>query len=197
MESGQALVEFAFIVPLLVLTLAGIVYIGTMVVTQQTLATSARHVARTAAIDSTGKTLKAGKFTEAGAGVMDAALRDSASGSKGITRRKVSWGTIDSLDRGSGRLESIGQNAAALTRTGSIQIAGKSYKVGIGVYYHGVTLQDDYRGLAGLGTFIGAAAPKITATSVMPQELPPRGPKNTGILDMNTWIQNILNEPVK
>ena len=203
-ESGQSLVEFALVATFLLLPLlGGIVFIGAMVVKQEQLAIAARHVARTAALESTRAALAEAKGTAAPAtaAVRDRAMREADVAAKA---EKVNWSGIGSMVGAPGKLRAIDNHTAALEHKQQFSVTdatggnAKRYTFGIGVLYHGVTASHSYTEFAPLGRFSNLLTPTVSATSVMPSELMPRGDtrrKVQGILDMNDWITGIVNEP--
>jgi TadE-like protein len=204
-EDGQALVEFALMASLLLLPiLGGIVYVGTMVIVQENLAVTARHVARSAAMDSQNRAFgSAGKAAPSTATAREAALSSSAAGSRGSSLRGVNWNAIESEARGPGDLKAVDNYTAQLEWTESITVKAldessspaSTYKMGIGVLYHGATIERSYSELAPIGRLAKVFTPSVSATSVMPTELTPRGQGRVrGLLDMNSWITGVVNE---
>lgn len=198
-EAGQALVEFALIAPVLVLVLAGVAYCGGLVIQQQGLAVAARHVARTAALDATLEGLRRGQ----GQGSTEASRRKALSASlgaaQGVSTRSVRWGHLGT--RGPGRLRELGGYDAALVAQSSLEAGGKSYKMGLGVLYTGVSVSKDLsRDLSPVGrlaSLLGGgltnlAGGQLSASSVMPMELPPKNRGGVGVLDLNPWIAGIV-----
>jgi hypothetical protein len=206
-ESGQALIEFALVVPLLLLILGGVVYCGIMVVYQEKLAIAGRHVARKMAIDSTQRGMTKGSAGPASATIRDQAMREAGVNGREIRASGVNWSALG-RETGSrpGSIKKINGNTAVFqaTRKGVSlkdlggRTTGKPATMGIGVVLHGVTLTRDMKDLAGVGNLARINVPGISATSVMPAELPPRGERGVpGVLDMNPWIRDIVNEKYK
>lgn len=204
-RKGQALVEFALVVPLLLIILGGVVYCGLMVVEQERLAMASRHVARKMALNATERGLKSGKGGKALSSARDEAFRQTGEKSSNVRVKGINWGGLASETGNSpGRLSKIDTHTGMLMATQRVTLqdlggrGGKPTTMGIGVVYHGVTLNRDLKDLAGLGQMARIGVPGVSATSVMPSELPPRGEKGVkGVLDMNAWIKDIVNEKYK
>lgn len=197
-ESGQALVEFALMAPLLVLMLCGVVYCGGLVAAQQNLAIGARAAARAMAIDATRAYLKnpaAGGRANKGVGqqALDAALPG-----RGATLAGVTFSALGAGTQGSG-------HAGSWTKTGRIAIPGLGQKAcGVGVALYGATARRDLaRDLSPIGRLSARLtpggglsnmlAPSLSASSVMPAELPLRGGGTVkGVLDLNPWISAVV-----
>lgn len=205
-EAGQSLVEFTLVASLLLLPiLGGIVYIGAMVIMQENLAVTARHVARKAAFDSQARAYGNGaKSGPASATSRTSALNESATGSKDISLKGVNWVALAAEARGPGSLTPIDSYTAQLAWTAPITVRAlddgnarpTSYQMGLGVLYHGATVERTYTDLAPIGRLANLITPAVSATSVMPTELTPRGEKRVkGVLELNSWITGIVNEP--
>lgn len=207
-EDGQSLVEAALLSMVVLLPLiGGIVYFGGMVITQENLAVSARHVARRAALESLDQALgkKGGIMKPASATVRDQALGETAYGRAGVDLQGVNWVAI--AGSGPGRLRRIDNHTAQLELTATIQAKtldedarhATTHQAGVGVVYHGVTVNKSYSEFAPLGrlALIRDLTPSVSATSVMPSELAPVGDGASGvkgILNLNSWITDIVNE---
>lgn len=203
-EAGQALAEFALVLPMLVLMLCGVVYCGGLVASQQNLAVGARAAARAMAIEATRQGLKnpVGQGGVANKGVGSQALEAALPG-RGATLAGVSWGAIGA--RGSG-------HAGSWSKTGSVMLSNElgSAKCGIGVAFYGATVKRDLsRDLSPIGRLAARMTPggglsnmltpSLSASSVMPAELPIRGNANTvpGVLDLNPWIAKVVKRPFR
>lgn len=206
-ESGQALVEFALVVPLLLLILGGVIYCGIMVVYQEKLAVASRHVARKMALDSVERGLSRGKAGPGSATVRDQAMKEAGVNGKEFRASGVNWSAIG-RETGSrpGSVRKINANTGVFqaTRKGVAlkdlggRTGGKPATFGIGVVFHGVTITRDMKDLQGIGNLAKIGVPGISATSIMPAELPPKGERGVpGVLDMNPWISDIVNEKYK
>jgi Flp pilus assembly protein TadG len=204
-ERGQALVEFALVLPMLVLLLLGVVFCGGLVLSQQSLAVSARHVARTVALEATRKGLEdpRGRGGQADEAVARRALAQVAPGAKAALGG-VSWGAIGASGRGM---------TGALVKQGTISLgpALGNARCGVGVALYGVTVKRDLsrdmapvgRAAAGLtpgGGLTNMLAPSLSATAVMPAELPIRGRGGGGVpglLELNPWIGKVVQRPYR
>lgn len=199
------MIEFALMAPILLLVLGGIVYAGAMIVQQERLAIVARHVARHQAIESTEKGLKSpGGLAPAPATVRNAALAQSPIDRRGVALKGVNWSGLKRMAGGPGQLKRVNDYVAVYKvqttiNTGpDLQGRTRSGKAGIGVVFHGVTVHKDMKDLQPIGRLASIITPGVSATSVMPQELPPKGKGGIeGVLELNQWITDIVNEPVK
>lgn len=204
-EDGQALVEFALVASLLLLPiLGGIVYVGAMVIMQEKLAISARHVARSAAMDAQKTAFSTtGKLGSASMTARQSALTGSSVGSQGAGLKGVNWNALGSESRGPGKLKQIDNYTAQLEWSAPITVRAldetakaSTHQMGIGVLYHGATIERRYDEMAPIGRLAKLFTPSVSATSVMPTELTPRGQGRVqGLLDMNSWITGVVNEP--
>lgn len=201
-EEGQALVEFALILPMLIMMLAAIVYLCGLVVAQQTMAVGARHAARAMALDATAQGLKNGKGhggvaqPSIGTSAMKASLPNGS-----VRMTGVNWG-------GFGKV-SGGAYAATFKKTEGIAIGGEQATMGIGVALYGATVTRDLRDsltpTGRLAADMGSPGlarrllPSLSATSVMAAELPIRGTKSgaQGVLDLNNWITKVVSRRPK
>jgi hypothetical protein len=202
---GQALVEFAFILPMLVLMLAAIVYLCGLVVAQQSMAVAARSAARSMALDATAQGLRnaAGRGGVARPAVGTAAMQASLPGAA-VRMAGVTWASLGPI-RG-------GPYAASFLKTNSrISLGSGEYgQAAIGCALYGATVTRDLRSnLTPIGQLAATMSPReglarrllpsLSATSVMAAELPIRGTMSgaQGILDSNTWITKIVSRPPK
>ena len=198
-EDGQALAEFALLLPLLIILMAGITYAGGLLAANQNLAIAARHAARRMAIDATQAGLKnsLGQGGVAKATVGREAL-DEAWPRGGLVLAGVKWGAIG--------VEGTGY-AAAYTKTGRVQLPAPfgSMKCGVGVALYGATAVKSLRSdLSPMGKIVKDFAPggglanlmlpSLSAASVMPAELPIHGKGGgaPGVLELNPWISKVV-----
>jgi hypothetical protein len=204
-EGGQALVEFALVLPMLVLLLLGVVYCGGLVLAQQSLAVSARHVARTVALEATRQGLEdaRGRGGQPDEAVARRALAQVAPRG-GASLAGVSWGALGASGRGM---------AGALVKRGTLPLGPSlgNARCGIGVALYGATVKRDLsRDLSPLGRvaarltpgggLANMLAPSLSATAVMPGELPIRGRAAggvPGVLDLNPWIGKVVQRPYR
>lgn len=179
-ESGQSMIEFALIAPLLVLLLAGVVYLGGLVTIQEKLAVDARHVARRAALHSQEKALgdARGKRPASIQNVRSQALGEAAAGSRGRSLAPPGWGGLGVKSHGD-----------AYTAIYQARAPNGAYQMGIGVVFHGATVNKDLKDLAPLGRFAGVLVPRVGATAVTATELSPEE-----LLALNPWIRKIVQE---
>lgn len=204
-EDGQALAEFALMLPALVLLLVGVVFCGGLVTAQQGLAVSARHVARTVALEATRKGLQdlRGRGGQADEAVARRALAE-CSPRGGASVAGVSWGSLGASGRGM---------AGAWVKQGTLALgpALGNARCGIGVALYGVTVKRDLSQdlspigriaarLAPGGGLSNLLAPSLTSSAVMPAELPIRGRLGggvPGVLDLNPWIAKVVSRPYR
>ena len=203
-EEGQALVEFALVLPMLLLMLCGVVYCGGLVASQQGLAIGARAAARAMALDGTRRALKnpAGQGGVANKGVGSAALEAALPG-RGASLAGVSWSAIGAKGAG---------HTGSWSKTGSVMLGGDlgSARCGVGVAFYGATAKRDLsRDLSPIGRLAARMtpggglsnmlSPSLSASSVMPAELPIRGNTTTqpGVLDLNPWIGKVVKRPFR
>ena len=198
------MVEFALVIPLLLMILGGVVYCGMMVVEQERLAMASRHVARKMALSAIERGIKTGKSGRATATVRDEAFRQTGEKSSNTNVKGINWNGLSSETGGPGRLRKVDAHTGVLVATQRVSPkdlsgrGGKAGTMGVGVVYHGVTLNRDLKDLAGLGQLAKISVPGVSATSVMPAELPPKGERGVqGVLDMNGWIKDIVQERYK
>lgn len=191
-QEGQALVEFAFILPLLVIMLGGIVFCGSVVIQQERMAIVARAAARRLAIDGTQKSIMQGTPQS---GSVQTAVSEAAGGNSGLHGTGLNWAGVT---LGSGH--PINTEMAYYARTGSITVGGKSYPCGVGCLLYGVKVEknlgSDLSPFARLVDAFGgklASITTISAVGVMPGDMPPSG--NGGVLGINPWISRIVNMP--
>ncbi|MEB3197245.1 MAG: TadE/TadG family type IV pilus assembly protein [Candidatus Sericytochromatia bacterium] len=203
-ERGQALVEFALVLPMLVLLLLGVVYCGGLVLVQQSTAMAARHAARTVALDATLKGLKDGR----GKGLQP---------DEQLARKAVSEAMPRSTVRVTGvawsRLGASGRGMAGVyAKTGTLSLgAGLGQaRCGVGVALYGATVTRDLsRDMTPLGRLAARMlpggglsnllTPALSASALMPAELPIRGrdAQTPGLLDLNPWIAKVVSRPYK
>lgn len=184
-EQGQALVEFALVAPVLILVLLGLAYCGVLVLKQQELAIQARAASRQVALDAVKAMLsdpQGRQRTVSGANFLKAAGNPA-----GMQARAGSF-------KGGALSGKRGDFMRTVTQTTSISIGGKKYTAGIGAVVYGVTLEQpvDVR-------FLSTVIPSIGASAATATELPLRGTgaQNPGIMELNPWIREIVNEPYR
>lgn len=209
-ERGQAMIEFALMLPMLIMILGGAAYFGFATTAQQRLAMGARHAARMVSIESTNGATSpqagsakgqsdnkyVGKLS--GGRFLDLAKEMLPEFGSRLSVRPPTW------DR---RVKSLGSGYAALyTRS-----PGKSGFV-VGCLFYGCTLSYELTELNWLATLMGAGfwqgggdagmnnkGLRISATCVMPGELPLRGQAGTtkfGIFDLNAALLQQAAEPI-
>lgn len=203
-QDGQALVEFALVLPMLLLMLCGVVYCGGLVASQQGLAIGARAAARAMAIDATRRGLKnpRGQGGVANKAVGAAALEAALPG-RGASLAGVNWGAIGAKGAG---------HVGHWKKTGSVTLPGDlgSASCGVGVAFYGATVKRDLsKDLSPIGRLAARMTPggglsnmltpSLSTSSVMPAELPIRGTAATapGVLDLNPWITKVVKRPFR
>ncbi|MEB3284977.1 MAG: TadE/TadG family type IV pilus assembly protein [Candidatus Sericytochromatia bacterium] len=203
-EDGQALVEFVLILPLLILLLLGVTYCGGLVTSLQNTAIAARHVARSVALDATLQGLKdpRGRGGKADETVGRRALAESLPVGA-VSVAGINWGRAGTAGRGM---------AGALLKKGTVSlgpVAGQA-SCGIGVALYGATVKRDLtRDLTPLGRLVSRLVPgggvgnlllpTLSASAIMPAELPIRGRGGpvVGVLDLNPWISKVVTRSYK
>lgn len=193
-ESGQAMVEFALILPVLVAVLGGVLFVGFLLLRYQQLAIAARDAARTVAIAHDDSGVSGGSQQVAGAGEYSAALPPGID-HRGIVVSGVNWGGI-----GRGNLRPLGPYTAIFEAQHTIGIEDDAHQhhetlnAGVGVVFYGVSLSDHLHGLLGYAELAHMRVPRVAATAVMPAVAAPYGGSVPGVLSMNQWITHIVDE---
>jgi hypothetical protein len=185
-ESGQAMVEFALMVPLLVILLVGVVGVGVALIQAQQLSVAARHVARQTALGMVEQSLKKGGAASSVQVLASRSLAQSGARESGARMVGVRWQSLG----GGGGFRAIDGHRAALVinKPGGISVGrGARRGAGIGVLYVGVGLEREQAG--------GTRLLNIGASAVMPLELPLTGTREMpGVMDANPWIRAIVND---
>lgn len=191
-EEGQALAEFGLLAPFLLLALGGVIYFGTLVVTQEHLAMVARHAVRSAALDATYESLARGTDGRAKSSVIARAV-SQADDTKTLSVGAAAWPNVAGLKR-------LDNHTASFVRTKRVRLGNHSYDMGVGCLLYGATIKKDMsKDLSPIARLINAFGGRLAnitsagASAVMPGDLPPRGSKDGSVLGVNNWITGIVN----
>ncbi|HEY9723751.1 MAG TPA: TadE family protein [Oscillatoriaceae cyanobacterium] len=194
-ESGQAMIEFALILPVLVAVLGGIMTVGFLMLRYQQLAIAARAAARTVAIAHDAQGVSTGMQQVAGAGEYTSAVPPGID-RHGIQVSGVNWGRVG----GRGHVRSLGPYTAIFEAQHTISVEDDAHQhreslgAGVGVVLYGVSLGDRMHGLLGFAQLAHMRVPTLAATAVMPAVAAPYGAGVPGVLSMNQWITHIVDE---
>ncbi|MEB3298575.1 MAG: TadE/TadG family type IV pilus assembly protein [Candidatus Sericytochromatia bacterium] len=207
---GQALVEMAIVLPVGVLLLLVVGYLGKGLLERQQVVMAARHAARTAAHQAMAGS--AAKIT--GAGVLQSAT--GMAGRTAAVRDLIPEGMAKAPDWSSAvagtatthlRPRPLGPGAMGYVATQVQQVEGRAMTFGLGFILYGAKAESRMRLLEPLRRQVqgvarqvgrppsGLAAPlAVSAQAFMPGELPVHHPQ-VGLLEQNRWIREIVEGP--
>lgn len=222
-QKGQAMVETAITLPLLVFLLIAIGYFGSLITAMHNLSVAARYSARAVAMDSTtdtvdrisGKyfvTLNEKKFKEFAVRALPGFNPERLS-AKPLTASQIAFLT-GSVSRG--KLQPIPESRGyayvykltgradevSTTISGTVVPQLRGYDVGVGNIFFGVRLTYDLKELNWLaGYLFRREGIKIEAMSMMPAELPLRSVLDAGVdyglMNINNGIYKIIRVNVR
>jgi len=201
-QKGQAMLEFALVLPLLVVLLLAIGYFGHAVTTQQSLNMGTRAMARETSIESTKKA----DYRTNGSFVSENKVTKEYL--KNLTEQYLSGADKDRIVISSPDVPSdLKPVSSGLFKDNFIFLYSKkgslltglpltSSDAGVGVLFYGAKVSYQLKELDNIAKLIGLRqGVTISATSLMPAELPLRG-NGYGVIDMNPWISDIISEDV-
>lgn len=222
-QNGQAMVETAITLPLLVFLLIAIGYFGSLITAMHNLSVAARYSARAIAMDSTkdpidrisGKyfiTMTEKKFKDFAVRALPGFNAERLS-AKPLTVSQVAFLT-GSVSKG--RLQPIPESKGyafvykltgradevSTTLNGTVVPQLRGYDVGVGNIFFGVRLTYDLKELNWLaGYLFKREGIKIEAMSMMPAELPLRSVLDAGVdyglMNINSGIYKIIRVNVR
>lgn len=221
-QKGQAMVETAITLPLLVMLLMAVGYFGSMITTMHNLSAAARYAARAVAMDSSAKvtdriagtyflSLTSGKIKEFAMQSLPG-FDPSRLEVQPLNAEQIALLTI-SATKGSFLVIPESKGFAFVYKItdkahiDSYDIKGKpvrklsSYEVGIGNIFFGVRLRYHLKEIDWFSKYLfQREGVKVEAVSLMPAELPLANPTSIGldygIMDINRGIFNILRTNV-
>ncbi|MBI6545874.1 MAG: pilus assembly protein [Cyanobacteria bacterium NC_groundwater_1444_Ag_S-0.65um_54_12] len=206
-QGGQSLVELAIALPIGLLLLLGIGYLGRAMLAQQNVLVAARYAAREAALAALLSS--ADKFTGKGVELQSAtagARSKAASAAAGHPVETVTpdWQRIVGVSTAPLKALPVGPYGMAFVAKHDETVEGQPMHFGIGFMLYGtkvkqrLTMLEPIRRQAAAvarGSSYpepGLAAPlEVSGTVFMPGEAPVRHPL-VGMLDTNHWIKDIL-----
>lgn len=222
-QKGQAFVETALVLPLLVLLLVGVGYFGSVITLQHNLTVAARYAARAVAIESSRIPLERteGSFVNRLSAKMflDYAVRsvphlDSDRikvepfplDQLAIVKTTVSQGKFEPIPTGKGFAyvyKLTGKANAYSTNLKGEQVAQLSNMgVGVGAVFYGVKVTYELKELSWMARFLFRRSNiTLQASSMMPAELPLRSLLNSGVsyglMDINNDLFKLIRTNVR
>jgi len=203
-------VEMAFVLPVGVLLLFAVGYLGRALLERQTLVGAARYAAREAALDATrspiSKASGAGIIAQAASGGNRARNVQSAAKGRPAESAPPRWEAVTGAQLNQLRPMPLGPYGMAFVATKKTSVgSGKPLQFGIGFMLYGARAKERLGFLepvrkatygasqANPKPARGLAAPlEISASAYMPGELSLHG--QYGLLEINPWIKQILEE---
>lgn len=222
-QRGQSMVEFAIVLPLLLVLLLAVGYFGHTIISLQNLNAGARAAAREMAFESTqtpGQRVEgnyaasAERFLSAARSYLNQSVRPEQLKARESTRLSGDYNTLLNLQ---GRFEKHTEHRFSYSLRETIDATRSQYndppprdrktqppanltqlQVGLGVMFYGGTLEYSLDELVPLSRFIFRnqkdPAIRMGATALMPAELPLRGPG--GLFSVNPWLPDLLGSNV-
>ena len=207
-ERGQALVEMAVILPIGLLLLLAVGYIGRALIERQAMFGAARFAAREAALDAMrspgAKASGAGVAAQSAAGGNRAKNAQEASG-RAVDSVAPLWEPVTGIVRSQLQPVPLGPYGMAFMARKSASVGGTSVHFGIGFVLYGAKVKERLtfleparKAVSGASKMNanptrGLAAPlEVSGSAYMPGELPVHGP--VGLVMANDWIKKILEE---
>jgi hypothetical protein len=207
---GQALVEMAVVLPVGVLLLLMVGYMGKGLLERQQVVMAARHAARTVAHQAMASTV--GKVS--GAGVVQASVglagRDAAVREllpEGMAAQPDWAAAVGGTPTSRLRPRPLGAGAMGYVATHVEQVEGRAMTFGLGFVLYGAKADSRLRILEpvrkqaqGVARQVGkppsalAAPLTVSAQAFMPGELPVHHPQ-VGLVESNRWIRDIVEGP--
>lgn len=200
----------AVVLPVGLLLLLAVGYIGRAMLERQSMMAAARYAAREASLAATrgpaAKYTGAGVVQQAtGAGERSRAVAEALPG-RGAESAPPRWEPITGVHLSQLQPRPLGPYGLGFVAQGNQTVEGKSYKFGIGFVLYGARAKERLSFLepvrkaasgasrANANPARGLQAPlEVSASAYMPGELPVRHPV-VGLLDVNPWIREILEE---
>lgn len=203
-QKGQSLIEFALVLPIVATILLLVAYFGKAMVDRQNLLIAARTGARERAIASLAD--KADVL--AGKGVMTQGNGGGRANDLSQQLMKNSECVAPALKIiPSSKLKPIpvGSHATAYVaeQTLTADAGGTTFpiKAGVGFILYSQKVTAPVAGIEPLGKSLNRlwggrfAGINVSAQASMPGGLPAHHPMNVGVLELNSWIGDILNDP--
>lgn len=209
-QRGQALVEMAVVIPVGLLLLLAVGYIGRAMLERQNMVAAARYAAREASLAAmrgpAAKFAGSGVIQQAtGAGVRSRAVSEAMPGRNAVSA-PPRWEPVTGAHLAQLQPRPLGAYGLGFVAQGSQNVEGKSYKFGIGFVLYGARAKERLTFLepirkAASGASRANATParglqsplEVSAAAYMPGELPVHHPV-VGLLQINPWIKEILEE---
>lgn len=222
-QRGQAMIETAIVIPLLLVLFLAVGYFGHAILSLQTLNAASRAAAREMALDSTSSSSRRVQgnyeasrevFLEAAQRYMNAARPEQLT-AREQTRLSHNYNSALNLE---GSFNALGQHRFVYALTETVNATSGAYnspppqdrnnqppanldqlQFGIGATFYGGTLQYRLEELTPLSRFLFRAQKdpviQLGATSLMPAELPLRG-EGYGLMNLNPWMANLIGGKV-
>lgn len=223
-QRGQAMVEMAIVLPLLLVLMLAVGYFGHAVITLQTLNSGARAAAREMALESTetsdlrmfGSYAASGdRFLELSRGYLKGRVRTDELRVRAQTDLKYNYKDVLGLK---GAFTKLSEHRYVYRLTQTVNATDSAYNspapkdlkghppknltaldFSLGVVFYGGTLQYRLTELIPLSRFIfqnsDDPAIRMGATALMPAELPLRG-QDYGLFSMDPWLSGIVSQSV-
>lgn len=217
------MVEFAIVLPLLLVLLLAVGYFGHAIISLQNLNAGARAAAREMAFESTETPnqrvegnygASAARFLEAARSYLGQSVRPEQLKTRESTRLSGDYNSLLNLQ---GRFEKHSEHRFSYSLRDTIDATASQYnnppprdrkdqppanltrmQVGLGVMFYGGTLEYSLDELTPISRFIFRnqkdPAIRMGATALMPAELPLRGPG--GLFSANPWLTELVGASV-
>lgn len=222
-QRGQSMVEFAIVLPLLLVLLLAVGYFGHAIISLQNLNAGARAAAREMAFESTqtpsqrvegNYAAQAERFVTVAQSYLAQSVRPEQLKTRATTRLSGDYNSLLNLE---GRFEKHSEHRFSYHLRETIDATRSTYnhpppkdrhnnppanltqlQVGLGVMFYGGTLEYSLDELTPISRFIfrnqSDPALRMGATALMPAELPLRGPG--GLFAANPWLPELIGHSV-
>jgi len=223
-QRGQSMVEFAIVLPLLLVLLLAVGYFGHAVISLQNLNAGARSAARALALESTETPARRlqGNYAATGQRMLELArsylspgVRPEQLKVRENTRLGHDYNAVLNLQ---GSFSKISEHRFVYALSEQVDATAPNYnnpppkdlnnripenlrqlKFGLGVMFYGGTLEYSLDELTPISRFIFRnqrdPAIKMGATALQPAELPLRGAG--GLLELNPWLTELIGKSVE
>ena len=208
---GQALVEAAVVLPVGLLLLMAVGYIGRALLERQTLMGAARYAARESALAATrtplDKATGLGVVKQASTGGDRGTHISAAAAGRPAESAAPRWEPITGAQMTQLKFRPIGPYGLGMVAEHTETVDGLCMKFGIGMVFYGARAKERLGFLEPVRKVTagasqanptparGLSAPlEISAAAYMPGELPARSPAGIGLIEINPWIKKVLEE---